>query len=144
MRRREALITLGAALLKRLPAAQQPRNLWTARAGYIRPLPPIRAVSLEFAAPRAGLFRRQRHQLDVRFAEGRDEHCPLLAVELVRPWDVALIVDKTPAALAAKQPTSTMPIVVAAVGNLIGLVSSPACSHPGGNFTGFSAVNSRA
>lgn len=74
------------------------------------------------------------------FRQGRVRQLPGLAAELVR-LNVDLIVTWfTPAALAAKQATSTIPIVMAVAANPVetGLVASLA--RPGGNVTGISGV----
>jgi putative ABC transport system substrate-binding protein len=78
--------------------------------------------------------------IEYRTAEGRAERYPDLASELVR-LKVDLIVTRgTPATIAARTTTQTIPIVMAAVGDPVdsGLVASLA--HPGGNVTGLSSV----
>lgn len=71
-----------------------------------------------------------------RFAEGRNERLPGLAAGLVRD-DVDLIVAQPASAvLAAKKATSTVPIVMAAVTDPIGLGLVASLSRPGGNVTG--------
>jgi putative ABC transport system substrate-binding protein len=71
-----------------------------------------------------------------RWAEGRYERLPELAAELVKLKVDVLVTHGTPGALAAKQATSTIPIVMAAVGDPLatGLVASLA--RPDGNLTG--------
>jgi putative tryptophan/tyrosine transport system substrate-binding protein len=78
--------------------------------------------------------------LEIRYAEGRTERFPALAAELVSLKVDVLVATSTPGALAAKQATSTIPIVMAAVGEPVevGLVESLA--HPGGNVTGLSLI----
>jgi putative ABC transport system substrate-binding protein len=79
--------------------------------------------------------------LEYRWAEQRTTRFPDLAADLVRlPVDV-IVTWGTPAAQAAKQATSTLPIVMASSGDALrtGLVTSLA--HPGGNLTGLSALN---
>jgi putative ABC transport system substrate-binding protein len=75
---------------------------------------------------------------EFRSADGDFPRLPKLAVELVRiPADV-ILTDGPPAAMAAKQATSTIPIVMATVGDPVaqGIVDSMA--RPSGNITGFS------
>jgi putative ABC transport system substrate-binding protein len=69
-------------------------------------------------------------------AAGRDAAWAELATELVRlPVDVIVSLSSTPASLAAKAATNTIPIVVLAANPVeTGLVAS--LSHPGGNVTG--------
>jgi putative ABC transport system substrate-binding protein len=79
--------------------------------------------------------------IEYRWAEGKPERFPVLAAELVAlKVDVILTAGGTLAALAAKQATTTLPIVFGVVGDPIaeGLVTSLA--RPGGNVTGLSNV----
>jgi putative ABC transport system substrate-binding protein len=78
--------------------------------------------------------------LEERSSQGRNERFLDLASELVR-FNVSIIVTwGTPATLAAKQATTTIPIVMASAGDPVrsGLVSSLA--HPGGNVTGLTVL----
>ena len=76
--------------------------------------------------------------IEYRWAEGQDDRLPELANELVRLEPVVIVTTGTPGTLAAKQATSTIPIIFASSGNPVnaGLVASYA--RPGGNVTGFS------
>jgi putative tryptophan/tyrosine transport system substrate-binding protein len=79
--------------------------------------------------------------MEYRFAEGKLERYPALAAELVALKVDAIVAPITPAALAAKQATRTLPIVFITVGDPVtsGLVTSLA--RPGGNVTGLSNIN---
>ena len=76
--------------------------------------------------------------VEYRHAEGRRERLPLLAAELVRLKVDIIVAETTPASLAAKQATTTIPIVMTIVGNPVeaGLVAS--LGRPGANITGMS------
>jgi putative ABC transport system substrate-binding protein len=75
--------------------------------------------------------------IDYRSADGRPERFPALAAELITR-DVDLIVTRgTPAALAAKDATKTIPVVMSAIGDPLLVV--PSLARPGGNITGFSS-----
>ena len=76
--------------------------------------------------------------IEYRWAEGKYERLPALAAELVRLPAEVIITQGTPAALAAKQATPTIPIVMAIVGDPVkaGVVASLA--RPGANVTGSS------
>jgi putative tryptophan/tyrosine transport system substrate-binding protein len=76
--------------------------------------------------------------IDFRWAEGRYDRLPALAAELVRLKVDVIVTATTPATLAAKQATTTIPIVSAATGDAVanGLVDS--LNRPGGNITGSS------
>jgi len=80
--------------------------------------------------------------IEYRDAEGRAERLPALAAELLALKVDVIVAPSTPAALAAKQATSTLPIVFigASVPVTDGLVTSLA--RPGGNVTGLSVLAS--
>jgi putative ABC transport system substrate-binding protein len=87
-----------------------------------------------------GYREGQDYVLELRYAEGRNERLPALAEELVR-LNVDVILTSGLAAIgAARQATTTIPIVFAAAGDPVeaGLVASLA--RPGGNATGLSLV----
>ena len=80
--------------------------------------------------------------IEWRYAEGRPERYPALIAELVRlKVDLIVAGGGTPGARAARDATSTIPIVMPVVGDPVasGLVSSLA--RPGGNVTGLSMQN---
>jgi putative tryptophan/tyrosine transport system substrate-binding protein len=78
---------------------------------------------------------------EYRYAEGKDERFPTLADELVKLKVDVLLTPGTPATLAAKTATRTIPIVFTAVADPVptGLVDSLA--RPGGNITGFTEIS---
>jgi putative ABC transport system substrate-binding protein len=85
-----------------------------------------------------GYIEGQHLVLESRGAEGQYERFPALAAELVRlPVDV-LLVTNTPAALAAKHATSTIPIVMVGIGDAVGSGLVASLARPGGNITGLS------
>ena len=79
---------------------------------------------------------------EYRYAEGKLDRLPVLADELVRLKVDVLIAPNTPAALALKKATKTIPIVFIDVTDPIaaGLIDSFA--RPGGNLTGFTTIGS--
>jgi putative tryptophan/tyrosine transport system substrate-binding protein len=76
--------------------------------------------------------------IEYRWADGKTERLPPLAAELVRLKVDVIVTSGTPGGLAAKNATSTIPIVMASGGDFVsdGLVAS--YSRPGGNITGLS------
>jgi ABC-type uncharacterized transport system substrate-binding protein len=78
--------------------------------------------------------------IEYRDAEGKFERLPTLAAELVALKVDVIVVPSTPAALAAKQATRTLPIVFFQAGDPVmsGLITSLA--RPGGNVTGLSIL----
>ena len=83
-----------------------------------------------------GWVEGQNVIIEPRFAEGRHDRLPELAGELVRLKVDVIAAGSTPPALAARNATRTIPIVMTGVGDPIrvGLVASLA--RPGGNVTG--------
>jgi len=138
--RRQFISLLGgaAAAWPLVARAQSSKN---ARIGLLasQPLAPVQRFSRKLQ--QYGYVEGRNLQLETRFAEGRDERYPALAAELVAlPVDI-LVTWGTPAAVAAKQATATIPIVMGAIGDpvSVGLVSNLA--RPEGNMTGFAAQN---
>ena len=89
-----------------------------------------------------GYVEGQNILLEYRFAAGKPERFAALAAELVRLQVDLLVTDATPATKAAKDATSTIPIVMTASGAPVeaGVVASLA--RPGGNVTGVSSQGS--
>src|SRR5262249_38382211 len=79
-----------------------------------------------------GYVRGKNVELEFRWADGQYDRLPALAEELVRRNVEVIVTQGTPAAFAAKRATSTVPIVMAIVGNPVesGIVASYA--RPGG------------
>ena len=73
-----------------------------------------------------------------QFAEGDYDRLPALAAELVNLKVDVLLTHSTPGARAAKQSTSTVPIVVMGAADLVSSGLVPSIARPGGNLTGLS------
>ena len=133
MKRRRLLVTLAAGVLT-VPLdveGQRPRRIsriglltdfaWEPLRGGLRDLGYVEGKDIVF---------------ELRRSDGRSERWPSLATELVRLKVDVIVTQGTPATLAAKQATTTIPIVMMAAGDPLttGLVASLA--QPGGNVTG--------
>jgi putative ABC transport system substrate-binding protein len=89
-----------------------------------------------------GYVEGQNFAFEFRSAEGEADRLPQLATELARvPVDV-IVATFTPCALAAKQATTAIPIVMAAVADPVGSGLVQSLARPGGNVTGFSNMAS--
>jgi putative ABC transport system substrate-binding protein len=76
------------------------------------------------------------------WAQGRYDQLPALAAELVRHKVDVILTSGTPGALAAKQTTQIIPIVMAVVGDAVATRLVPSLARPGGNVTGLSTLAS--
>src|SRR5215475_7723395 len=75
-----------------------------------------------------------------RSAKGKLDQLPALADELVRLKVDVLIANSSPASLALKTATRTIPIVFFSVGDPIALALVDSLARPGGNITGFTSI----
>src|SRR5262245_48278799 len=145
MSKKVVCLTICAVLLvTSFPAGAQQRKK-VPRIGFLG------AASASGYAPQLEAFRRGLRDLgyvegkniivEYRWAEGRYDRLHNLADELVRRTPDLLLTHGTAGTRAAKQATTTIPIVMAVSGDAVatGLVASLA--HPGGNITGSSFFN---
>jgi putative ABC transport system substrate-binding protein len=139
MRRREFItIIAGTAAAWPLPlrAQQPPQSV----IGYLNGAAPKTFARLTAAfrqgLDEAGYVEGRNIAIEYRWAEGEYDRLPVLAADLVKRKVAVLVATTTPASLAAKRATSTIPIVFAIGADpiAIGLVDS--LSRPSGNITG--------
>src|SRR6516165_7464509 len=139
MRRREFIALIGGAAAAR-PLTVRAQSGRTYRIGFLGV-----TSEAEFGRQLEALKRGLRQLgyedgknlvIEYRWADSQYDRLPDLAAELVKLRIDVLVAHSTPGVRAAKQATSTIPIVMAIVGDPIaaGLVES--LSRPGGNLTG--------
>jgi putative tryptophan/tyrosine transport system substrate-binding protein len=142
MRRREFITLIGGAAAWPLAArAQQPRRLPTI--GFLGAITPA-ADSQNLAAfvqrlRELGWIEGRNVAIEVRWAAGRSERFAEIAAEFVRLKVDVILTHTTPPVLAAKQATSSIPIVFATAGDPVGTGVVASLARPGGNVTGLSS-----
>ena len=110
------------------------------RIGYLGDTPGLLLAAFRRALHEHGYVEGQNIAVEYRWVEGQPDRLHALATELVQSKVDIIITAGTQASLAVKHTTSTIPVVMAHVGNPVetGLVASLA--QPGGNLTGVSLV----
>jgi putative tryptophan/tyrosine transport system substrate-binding protein len=126
------------------PEAQQPTHVHRigALSGIVGTTPgrdPFVEAFLE-GMRALGYVEGQNLVLEYRPAAGHYERFPDLAAELVRLKVDVIVTQGTPAALAAKDVTTTIPIVMVGVGDPVGSGLVASLARPGGNITGLSLL----
>jgi len=143
--RRRLLLGLGAgALVAPLRAALAQRSGRMFQVGYLGNSTPSNETSL-VEAFRLGLRERGYTEgkdivVHYRWAEGRIDRMPGVIAELLALKVDVLVTSGTPAVLAARQATTSTPIVMATIGDAVAAGIVPSLSHPGGNITGLSTL----
>ena len=144
---RRTFLTLATGGLLAAPLAVEAQPAGKVyRIGYLSNSPPnTLEISRLHEAFRQGLRERgwvegRNAVIEWRFAEGRMERFPDLAADLVRLKVDLIVTTGGPAARAAKQATTTIPIVAVAVSDPVGQGFVASLARPGGNVTGLATL----
>jgi putative tryptophan/tyrosine transport system substrate-binding protein len=144
--RRIFLGTLTGSLITASLAAAAPPAGKVYRIGVLSPFSSSFGPGPSFEAFRrtlreVGYVEGRNIALEYRWADGRYDRLPDLIADLVRlRVDAIVSTWSTPAALATKKATSTIPIVFAGVGDAVGVGVVESLTRPGGNVTGSTFV----
>ena len=144
MKRREFITLLGGAAATWPLAARAQQSVKVPRVGFLGNS--TEALEANLVGPfRDGLrdlgYEAGRNiVIEYRWAEGKYERFPALIAELIALNVDVIVTAGTPASLAVKKATSSIPLVMVAVGDPVatGLVASLA--RPGGNITGLTSI----
>jgi putative ABC transport system substrate-binding protein len=117
---------IGMLLRGAAPPPGQPSPLLDAFRGGLRDL---------------GYVEGQNIVIEYRWSEGREQRFPDLAIDLVRLNVAVIVAQGTLAVLAAKGASSTIPIVMTAVGDPVGTGIVASLPRPGANITGLSLLD---
>ena len=122
--------------------AQRPEKLY--RIGMLeRTSPEMNAANLEgfrLGLSEHGYVEGKNLVIEYRSADGRDERFPALAEELIRLKVDLILTRGTPAALAAKSATGSIPVVMVGIADPVGQGVVASLARPGGKVTGLTAV----
>jgi putative tryptophan/tyrosine transport system substrate-binding protein len=134
-----AIFLLGGALAAH---AQQRGSL--PRVGLITPLSEAAARSrvdaFKGALRESGYVEGRTVTIECHYLDGRYDRVSTVLSELLRSETSVIVTHGTPATLAAKQATSSVPIVLFEVGDPVGMGLISGLAKPGGNVTGVSQV----
>jgi putative tryptophan/tyrosine transport system substrate-binding protein len=138
MRRRQFLTTVGASaiiMVLRSHASAQAKQI---RIGFLATAVPTTAMLRAFrdALREHGYVEGQNLSITDRWPQGPSDISDI-AAEFVRSNVDIIVAWTTPAALAAKAATATIPIVMVGVGDPVGTGLVLSLARPGGNITGF-------
>jgi ABC-type uncharacterized transport system substrate-binding protein len=143
MDRRAFIGTLAGGLLAAPLAAVAQQTAKVARVGHLSPDLATRSHLYEALLQGLrdlGYVEGRNVAIEVRDAEGKLERLPALAAELVALKADVIVTAGTPAALAAKRATRTVPIVFAGVSDPVTGRLVTGLARPGGNVTGLSTL----
>ena len=139
------LIVLAVGGLLSPPAADAELTKKIYRVGALNGSTPAQTTHM-FRAFREGLRENgfvegENVVIEYRWAEGKLERLPGFATELVNLKVDVIFAPPTPAAVAARNATKTIPIVFALAADPIGNGLIESLARPGGNATGMSTIN---
>src|SRR6266540_5148541 len=144
MRRRDFIAFLGGAAAVWPLAARAQQNGKMPRIGFLGNS--TAALEANLIGPFRDGLRALGYEegrtivIEYRWAEGNYARFPALVAELLAANVDVLVTAGTPASLAIKKATTSVPVVMIAVGDPVGTGLVPSLARPGGNLTGLSSI----
>ncbi len=134
-----ALLVVQTAALAQAPPPVKVVRIGALTLGVPRAAPAVQAFLHALRA--RGYVEGENLAFEIRYAEGQVDRLPALAAELAQQRVDVIVTESNAAALAAKQATQTIPIVMAVAGDPVkaGIVAS--LVQPGGNVTGLTLIH---
>ena len=140
MKRREFITLLGGAAA--WPHATQAQQASLPVVGFVSAGSPGLHImaALRQSLAEAGYVDGRNVTVEAHLAEGQYDRLPMMVAELVRRQVAVIVAGPTPAALAAKAATQTIPIVFGVTDDPVKLGLVASFARPGGNVTGVNFV----
>jgi ABC-type uncharacterized transport system substrate-binding protein len=148
--RRSAWATALGVLVSLVSMTVAPSRLDAAQRGKVHRIGMLERTSASANAANVEAFRQGLREhgyvegesfvIEYRSADGDDVRFPALATELVQLNVDVMLTRGTPAALAAKNATGTVPVIITGVGDPVGQGLVASLARPGTNVTGLSAA----
>jgi putative ABC transport system substrate-binding protein len=144
MRRREFITLIGGAAAA-WPLAARAQQAAKPVIGFLSPGSPesdgVRLTGLRQGLKESGYIEGQNVAIECCFAYGQNERLPALAADLADRRVAGMVTVGTPATLAAKATTTTIPIVFYIAVDPVQFGLAASLSRPGGNLTGLGALS---
>jgi putative ABC transport system substrate-binding protein len=146
MKRRILGVVLGALLLAFSIPAEAQQTKKAPRIGYLTTTFASevtgRVDALRRGLRQLGYLEGKNIAIEYRYGEGKPDRLPALVGELIDLKVDLIVTHGFPAARAAKQATTTIPIVMAVIGDAVGAGLVASLARPGGNITGLTSISS--
>jgi putative ABC transport system substrate-binding protein len=136
--------TLSALLFALCPRAEAQQSIKVPRIGYVAPLSPAsestRIEPFKQGLRDLGYIEGTNILVDLRYAEGKPNHIPIIVAELVQLKADLLVAEGLSATRAAKKLTKEIPIITVTSADLVAAGIVDSLARPGGNVTGLTRL----